>query len=123
MYRVLQFAIVLSCLAMPNPLCGQAADPAMPASIAPVASAEPHHSVERSFIPNLFRDQRDFWLGPKQLDLGNAQDLVLLGGAVAALFATDRSTMSHHFQDPTLIKRSGTLANGGALAMGTATAG
>src|SRR6266481_3448311 len=64
-------------------------------------------------LKNIAEDQKAVWIGPKNVRLADADWLVPLGGAAAAMFATDSSYSRHPSNSPNRIKYSKDLSNYG----------
>src|ERR1700737_3706592 len=75
------------------------------------------NSVGLHLLKNIAEDQKALWIGPKNLRWVDADWLVPMGGAAAAMFATD-STYSRHLSNfPNRIKYSKDLSNYGLASM------
>ncbi|HZT60887.1 MAG TPA: phosphatase PAP2 family protein [Pyrinomonadaceae bacterium] len=61
-------------------------------SPAPTPQAGRGHALQKNFFKNILADQRDIWTSPLRASGGDAKWLVPLGGATAALLATDHQT-------------------------------
>ncbi|HXM94426.1 MAG TPA: capsule assembly Wzi family protein [Candidatus Dormibacteraeota bacterium] len=68
-------------------------------------------------LKNIAEDQKALWIGPKNLRLVDADWLVPLGGAAAAMFATDSTYSRHLSNSPNRIKYSKDLSNYGLASM------
>jgi hypothetical protein len=68
-------------------------------------------------LKNIAEDQKALWIGPKSLRFVDADWLVPLGGAAAAMFATDSSYSRHLSNSPNRIKYSKDLSNYGIASM------
>src|SRR6266404_4851698 len=75
------------------------------------------NSVGLHLLKNIAEDQKAVWIGPKSLRLADADWLVPLGGAAAAMFATDSSYSRHLSNSPNRIKYSKDLSNYGIASM------
>src|SRR6202035_855042 len=64
------------------------------------------NSVGLHLLKNIAEDQKALWIGPKNLRLVDADWLVPLGGAAAAMFATDSTYSRHLSNSPNRIKYS-----------------
>src|ERR1700730_16881899 len=75
------------------------------------------NSVGLHLLKNIAQDQKAVWIGPKSVRWVDADWLVPLGGASAAMFATD-STYSRHLSNlPSRIKYSKDVSNYGIASM------
>jgi Capsule assembly protein Wzi/PAP2 superfamily len=90
----------------------------------PEISVEPAHewedrenSVGLHLLKNIAEDQKAVWIGPKNLRWVDADWLVPLGGAAAAMFATDTEYSKHLSNSPNRIKYSKDVSNYGIAAM------
>src|ERR1700682_5314481 len=79
--------------------------------------ADRENSVGRHLLKNIAEDKKAVWVGPKNLRLVDADWLVPLGGAAAAMFATDSSYSRHLSNSPNRIKYSKDLSNYGLASM------
>ena len=87
-------------------------------SVQPVeAWEERENSVGLHLLKNIAEDQKALWVGPKNLRWVDADWLVPLGGAAAAMFATDSSYSRHLSNSPNRIKYSKDLSNYGLASM------
>jgi membrane-associated phospholipid phosphatase len=68
-------------------------------------------------LKNIAEDQKALWIGPTHLHWVDADWLVPLGGAAAAMFATDTEYSKHLSNSPTRIKYSKDVSNYGIAAM------
>jgi hypothetical protein len=68
-------------------------------------------------LKNIAEDQKALWVGPKSLRWVDADWLVPLGGAAAAMFATDSSYSRHLSNSPNRIKYSKDVSNYGLASM------
>jgi hypothetical protein len=75
------------------------------------------NSVGLHLLKNVAKDQKALWIGPKNLRWVDADWLVPLGGAAAAMFVTDSSYSRHLSNSPNRIKYSKDLSNYGTAAM------
>jgi hypothetical protein len=73
--------------------------------------------VGLTLLKNIAGDQNALWIGPKSLRFVDADWLVPLGGAAAAMFATDSSYSRHVSNSPNRIKYSKDLSNYGLASM------
>ena len=78
---------------------------------------ERENSVGLHLLKNIAEDQKALWDGPKSLRWVDADWLVPLGGATAALFATDTEFSKHLSNSPSRIKHSKDLSNYGLASM------
>jgi len=78
---------------------------------------ERENSVGLHLLKNIAEDQKGLWEGPKSLRWVDADWLVPLGGATAALFATDTEFSKHLSNSPNRIKYSKDLSNYGLASM------
>jgi membrane-associated phospholipid phosphatase len=65
----------------------------------PTQTTPPRKSLERELLINLLRDQRDIWTSPLHIKAHDAWYLAPIGGAAAALIATDENS-SGALRDP-----------------------
>src|SRR2546421_5059924 len=86
-------------------------------------SLDRDNRVGLPLLRNIAEDQKAIWIGPKHLRLADADWLVPLGGAAAAMFATDTEYSKHLSNSPSRIKYSKDLSNYGLGAMGGVTGG
>ena len=82
-----------------------------------VVSDEPENSVGLHLIENIAQDQKALWIGVKSLRVADADWLVPIGGAAAAMFATDTDYSKHLSSSPNRIKYSKDLSNYGLASM------
>jgi len=75
------------------------------------------NSVGLHLLKNIAEDQKAIWIGPKNLHWVDADWLVPLGGAAAAMFATDTEYSKHLSNSPNRIKYSKDLSNYGLASM------
>jgi hypothetical protein len=75
------------------------------------------NSVGLHLLKNIAEDQKALWIGPKNLHWVDADWLVPLGGAAAAMFATDTEYSKHLSNSPNRIKYSKDLSNYGLASM------
>ena len=75
------------------------------------------NSVGLHLLKNIAQDQKAVWIGPKNLRWVDADWLVPLGGAAAAMFVTDSSYSRHLSNSPNRIKYSKDLSNYGIASM------
>jgi hypothetical protein len=68
-------------------------------------------------LKNIAEDQKAVWIGAKSVRLADADWLVPLGGAAAAMFVTDSSYSRHLSNSPNRIKYSKDLSNYGLASM------
>src|SRR6266478_4882850 len=78
---------------------------------------ERENSVGLHLLKNIAEDQKALWVGPKNLRWVDADWLVPLGGAAAAMFATDTEYSKHLSNSPNRIKYSKDLSNYGIASM------
>jgi hypothetical protein len=84
------------------------------ASVEPASQWEDReNSVGLHLLKNIANDQKAVWIGPKHLHWVDADWLVPLGGATAAMLATDSSYSRHLSSSPNRIKYSKDLSNYG----------
>jgi hypothetical protein len=87
-------------------------------SVQPVTPWEDReNSVGLHLLKNIAEDQKALWVGPKNLRWVDADWLVPLGGAAAAMFATDTEYSKHLSNSPNRIKYSKDLSNYGLASM------
>lgn len=88
------------------------------ASVEPAANWEDReNSAGLHLLKNIAQDQKALWIGPKHLRFDDADWLVPLGGATAAMFATDTQYSKHLSNSPNRIKYSKDLSNYGIASM------
>src|SRR5260370_11207268 len=75
------------------------------------------NSVGLHLLKNIAEDQKALWDGPKSVRWVDADWLVPLGGATAAMFATDAEYSKHLSNSPNRIKYSKDLSNYGLASM------
>ena len=75
------------------------------------------NSVGLHLLKNIAEDQKAVWIGTKNLHWADADWLVPLGGAAAAMFATDTEYSKHLSNSPNRIKYSKDVSNYGIAAM------
>src|SRR6202171_1798569 len=75
------------------------------------------NSVGLHLLKNIAEDQKALWIGPKNLRWVDADWLVPMGGAAAAMFATDSTYSRHLSNSPNRIKYSKDLSNYGLASM------
>src|SRR3984893_2043472 len=75
------------------------------------------NSVGLHLLKNIAEDQKALWIGPKNLRWVDADWLVPMGGAAAAIFATDSPYSRHLSNSPNRIKYSKDLSNYGIASM------
>jgi hypothetical protein len=75
------------------------------------------NSVGLHLLKNIAEDQKAVWIGAKNVRFVDADWLVPLGGAAAAMFATDSSYSRHLSNSPNRIKYSNDVSNYGLGAM------
>ena len=75
------------------------------------------NSVGLHLLKNIAEDQKALWVGPKSLRWVDADWLAPLGGAAAAMFATDTQYSRHLSNSPNRIKYSKDLSNYGLASM------
>lgn len=75
------------------------------------------NSVGPQLLTNIAEDQKALWIGPKSLRFTDADWLAPLGGAAAAMFATDTEYAKHLSNSPNRIKYSKDLSNYGLASM------
>ena len=75
------------------------------------------NSVGLHLLKNIAQDQKAVWIGAKSVRLVDADWLVPLGGAAAAMFVTDSSYSRHLSNSPNRIKYSKDLSNYGIASM------
>src|SRR5713226_3211970 len=78
---------------------------------------ERDNRVGLPLLKNIAEDQKALWIGPKSLRFVDADWLVPLGGAAAAMFATDTEYSKHLSNSPNRIKYSKDLSNYGLASM------
>src|SRR3984893_15278576 len=75
------------------------------------------NSVGLHLLKNIAQDQKAVWIGPKSVRWVDADWLVPLGGASAAMFATDSTYSRHLSNSPSRIKYSKDVSNYGIASM------
>jgi hypothetical protein len=75
------------------------------------------NSVGLHLLKNIAEDQKGLWDGPKSLRWVDADWLVPLGGATAAMFATDTEFSKHLSNSPSRITNSKDLSNYGLASL------
>jgi hypothetical protein len=78
---------------------------------------ERENGVGLHLLKNIAEDQKALWIGPKNLRWIDADWLVPLGGAAAAMFVTDTDYSRHLSNSPSRIKHSKDLSNYGLASM------
>jgi hypothetical protein len=78
---------------------------------------ERENSVGLHLLKNIAEDQKALWVGPKSVRWVDADWLVPLSGAAAAMFATDTEYSKHLSNSPNRIKYSKDLSNYGLASM------
>src|SRR6266478_8209951 len=78
---------------------------------------ERENSVGLHLLKNIAEDQKALWVGPKSVRWVDADWLVPLGGAAAAMIATDTEYSRHLSNSPNRIKYSKDLSNYGLASM------
>lgn len=87
-------------------------------SVEPAAQLEDReNSVGLHLLKNIAEDQKAVWIGAKNVRFADADWLVPLGGAAAAMFATDSTYSRHQSNSPNRIKYSKDLSNYGLASM------
>jgi hypothetical protein len=87
-------------------------------SVQPAAPWEDRENgVGLYLLKNIAKDQKALWDGPKNVRWVDADWLVPLGGAAAAMFATDTEYSKHLSNSPNRIKYSKDLSNYGLASM------
>ena len=87
-------------------------------SVQPAAPwEERENSVGLHLLKNIAEDHKALWVGPKSLRWVDTEWLVPLGGAAAAMFATDTEYSRHISNSPNRIKYSKDLSNYGLASM------
>jgi Capsule assembly protein Wzi/PAP2 superfamily len=75
------------------------------------------NSVGLHLLKNIAEDQKAVWIGAKSVRFADADWLVPMGGAAAAMFATDSSYSRHLSNSPSRIKYSKDVSNYGLASM------
>jgi hypothetical protein len=88
-----------------------------PAGEPPSQQESRENSVGLHLLKNIAEDQKALWIGPKSLRWVDADWLVPLGGAAAAMFVTDTEYSKHLSNSPSRIKYSKDLSNYGLASM------
>src|SRR5713226_2955450 len=78
---------------------------------------ERDNRVGLPLLKNIAEDQKALWIGPTHLHWVDADWIVPLGGAAAAMFATDTEYSKHLSNSPNRIKYSKDLSNYGIASM------
>src|SRR6266404_4329678 len=87
-------------------------------SVEPAAQWEDReNSVGLHLLKNIAEDQKAVWIGAKNVRWVDADWLVPLGGAAAAMFVTDSSYSRHLSNSPSRIKYSKDISNYGFASM------
>lgn len=81
------------------------------------SAEERENRVGLHLLKNIAEDQKAVWIGPKHVRWVDADWLLPLGGAAAAMFVTDSSYSRHLSNSPNRIKYSKDLSNYGIAAM------
>jgi Capsule assembly protein Wzi/PAP2 superfamily len=83
-------------------------------NLEPILSpGENENSVGLHLLKNIAEDQKALWIGPKSIRFDDADWLVPLGGATAAMLVTDTDLSKHLSNSPNRIKYSKDLSNYG----------
>jgi Capsule assembly protein Wzi/PAP2 superfamily len=93
---------------------------------APVSQPDPSdhdNTLGRHLFKDFAEDQKAIWTGPFHVRLVDAEWLVPLGGAAAAMFATDTEVSKHLSNSPSRISASNSLANYGIASLAAAAGG
>ena len=80
-------------------------------------SEDRENSVGLHLLKNIAEDQKAVWIGPKSVRWVDADWLVPLGGAAAAMFVTDSSYSRHLSNSPNRIDYSKNVSNYGLASM------
>jgi capsule assembly protein Wzi/PAP2 superfamily protein len=88
-----------------------------------LGSPDRDNRVGLPLLKNIALDQKALWIGPSRLRFVDAGWLVPLGGATAAMLATDTEYSKHLSNSPNRIKYSKDLSKYGLGAMGGVTGG
>jgi membrane-associated phospholipid phosphatase len=95
-------------------------------SSASVSQPDPRDQ-DNTFGKQMFKDfaedQKAIWTSPLHVHLVDAEWLVPLGGAAAAMFATDTEVSKHLSNSPSRLSTSNNLSNYGIAALGAAAGG
>ncbi len=92
----------------------------------PPLRPEPHGadtSLGKHVVKDFVDDQKAIWTGPFHVRLVDAEWLVPLGGAAAAMFATDTEVSKHLSSSPNRISESNNVANYGVASLAAAAGG
>ena len=87
-------------------------------TVEPIANPdERENSVGVHLIRNIAEDQKALWIAPKSIRFSDADWFVPLGGATAAMLATDTEYSKHLSNSPNRIKYSKDLSNYGLASL------
>jgi membrane-associated phospholipid phosphatase len=95
-------------------------------SSAPVPQPDPReqdNTLGKHVFKNFAEDQKAIWTSPRHVRLVDAEWLVPLGGAAAAMFATDTEVSKHLSNSPSRISSSNSLSNYGIASLAAAAGG
>ncbi len=81
------------------------------------------NTLGKHVFKDFFEDQKAIWTSPFHVRLVDAEWLVPLGGAAAAMFATDTEVSKHLSNSPSRLSNSTTLSNYGLGALAGAAGG
>jgi len=81
------------------------------------------NTLGRHVFRDFAEDQKAIWTSPRHIHLVDAEWLVPLGGAAAAMFATDTEVSKHLSNSPSRISTSNSLSNYGIASLGAAAGG
>ena len=76
------------------------------------------NTLGKHVFKDFAEDQKAIWTSPLHVHLVDAEWLVPLGGAAAAMFATDTEVSKHLSNSPSRISTSNNLSNYGIAALG-----
>lgn len=99
-------ALMLLLFALPASAQTPSASPAPSPKPSPTAKPASKTSIERHFLTNVLKDQRDIWTSPLHLRKRDMRWFIPLGVTTAALFATDKSTAGALDNNPTRLSVS-----------------
>jgi membrane-associated phospholipid phosphatase len=93
---------------------------------ASVSQSEPgdqDNTFGKQMFKDFAEDQKAIWTSPLHVHLADAEWLVPLGGAAAAMFATDTEVSKHLSNSPSRLSTSNNLSNYGIATLGAAAGG
>jgi Capsule assembly protein Wzi/PAP2 superfamily len=81
------------------------------------------NTLDKHVFKDFFKDQKAIWTSPFHVRLVDAEWLVPLGGAAAAMFATDTEVSKHLSNSPSRISTSNSLSDYGIASLAAAAGG